>query len=452
MKIIFFFFFFSFSVYSFGQRDVDFTGNTILSSYIPLGIPVDTLRFAKEIEYLKTQQDTFRAISSLVVSFDDPHMIFIQHNINRSADSAAILNRKTLSQIDSSIKQHLSNRTTGYWINDRSDCIVAIVPSRNDSHILEGYAVDCPNKFYNGTRLLSSHTTRTGDSLIQFIDWESNYRQFARLKFRSAGEFQIGNYSRWRKIDKPLPKKLVPADSRASVSILDSSTVLFKIPSHSSDNIRIVDSLVKQYDPILRKSRLLILDIRNNSGGTPRVHRNLLPYIYTDSIIKGQGYTFVSRQLISYEKRVIKSIDSAKDPEAYKKQLNDIDSLELQVGQLKFARGKTIVRDSVYEYPKQVALLTNYACMSAAEIMVIDMRQSRKVTTFGESTAGATDNLDFFPILSPSWKYILYIPSFRIKATKEYNHYAKTGIIPDIPIPPGEQDWIKFVTRYFEKK
>ena len=435
-----------------GQDDIRFVADKIRSNYFPLGGTADTGNFQTRLLKIEAKPNSFEAISSLVVSFNDPHLIFIQHNINNAADSALVLNRRKTTEIHSSLSSLSgSNPVTGYWMNDRSNCIVAITPIAGDSHNFEGYAVECKAKFYTGTRVLRSWTGSEGDSLINFIDLQNNYRQAARLRFISADEFQVGNYSRWKRIKKPSDKMLDAPDQRASVKIIDSSVLLFTIPENSYQNIAIVDSLVKEYDQMLRKTTLLIIDIRNNPGGSSRVPLKLLPYVYTDSIVKGEGYTYISEDLINYESRILKTIDSLKDSLSYRKQLRYIDSLKLDRGKMRFMKGKTIIQDTVYKYPKQVAILANYACMSASEVMLLYMRQSRKVNIFGERTAGATDNLDYFPILSPTRNFVLYMPSFRIRPTKVYGHYGKTGIAPDITIPKEEKDWVNFVIKYFEK-
>jgi C-terminal processing protease CtpA/Prc len=245
-------------------------------------------------------------------------------------------------------------------------------------------------------------------------------------------------------------KIIKPFNYKASVSLLDSGVIVFRIPENSPENIDIVDSLVIAYKRQLDEAKILLIDIRNNPGGTIRTYSKLLPYIYTKEIVRPDGYTYVSKDLFEYEMRNLESIDSSQNKDEYNKQLRYVDSLKSVLGQLVFYKGKNKNFDTVYRKPEKVGLLVNYACMSASEAMILDMRQSAKVVVFGENTAGAIDNTNTFAMRTPSGKYSIWMPTFRGISTPLHERYAGKGISPDVRITNGEQDWLKIAIKYLE--
>lgn len=93
----------------------------------------------------------------------------------------------------------------------------------------------------------------------------------------------------------------------------------------------------------------------------------------------------------------------------------------------------------------------NYGCQSAAELLVLNLRQSKKVTLFGENTRGAVDYLDYYPIRTKSGNYILTMPTSRRYIEKNGRKLDNIGIAPDIYISDTTDDWVKEVQRYYER-
>ena len=69
---------------------------------------------------------------------------------------------------------------------------------------------------------------------------------------------------------------------------LNESTIYFNIPSFSWESKPTIDSLFASNKFNLSKSSNLILDLRNNGGGSDDVYSIISPYLYTQPI-KGIG-------------------------------------------------------------------------------------------------------------------------------------------------------------------
>jgi C-terminal processing protease CtpA/Prc len=100
---------------------------------------------------------------------------------------------------------------------------------------------------------------------------------------------------------------------------------------------------------------------------------------------------------------------------------------------------------------KSVAIIINHGCRSAAELMLLYFKQSSKVKTFGEPTAGAVDYLDMLTYKLPKTKYTLWVGTVKRELTKADGKYDNIGIKPDVEISDDVDDWVEFVRKYYEK-
>lgn len=441
------------------QNDIQAVLNKIKNDYFSLYDEPDSssfIQYAQKI--IKQTKDTFSVIGRLAAYFGDPHLTVIQAGIIRDFKPTIEIESKSKQDLERyfSINTIGNDRFAGYWVSDLKNCVIALIKDSLNNGIYDGYVVEAKDSVIVGKRIIRLHTENDEFKWVNFIDYDDGYayRSIERMKELDLNEFQVGYYCRWKRVKNYSPgilNALLPLSRKAFLQIIDTSTILITIPTCSDENISIVDSLVDRFRHELSKSRLLIIDVRNNTGGDPRVYSRLLPFVYTNPIKKGKGFTLVTEDLILYEQRQLGRMDSVVNAEKYAQRKGYIDSLLRERGTRRPGAGKTYYSDSIYTYPQHVAIIANYGTVSAAEVMLLNMKQSKKVTIFGENTAGGADNLDYFPVLLPSKKYYMFVPSFRVIPTGQHLHYGSRGIAPDIYIPRQEKNQIQFVQKYFEK-
>ncbi|WP_406825607.1 S41 family peptidase [Pedobacter sp. KACC 23697] len=98
----------------------------------------------------------------------------------------------------------------------------------------------------------------------------------------------------------------------------------------------------------------------------------------------------------------------------------------------------------VLSYPKYVSLIVNKSTASAAELFILQAKQSAKVKIYGTKSSGAIDYLEVVRAELPCGFYRLGYPackSLRLPGQPLDN----IGIKPDIEIPLKISDWIDFV-------
>jgi C-terminal processing protease CtpA/Prc len=247
-------------------------------------------------------------------------------------------------------------------------------------------------------------------------------------------------------------KQFPPIDDKVSLNIIDTNFVSIKIARSDFTAKNIVDSLVALNKSIIEKTPNLIIDIRNNTGGTWSVYKSLFPYIYTNPMIGGEQLRNCSEDFIEKQKQSLDDIK--KDPNLVQflsDSEKDLDSMIKYKGSYYYSEPDTIKFDSITAYPKKVIILTNYRCISASEMFLKFCQQSKKVIIAGEKTWGAVDNVGVIPFDSPSGNIRLFIPRTK-------NSYKKNlsldfvGIHPNVIIPSAEVDWTKFIINYLAKE
>lgn len=350
-----------------------------------------------------------------------------------------------------------SKLTNGYWKSDYNDCIIYIQDGEKNKDIwLEGVVVEATNKnvkpgsikFYISRNKVDKYYTTNYITPKGIMTSIFSY-------FLSEDTLVTGLQYKWYKIKNYQPQylqKLIPVEDKISLTKIDTNFITIKIPRSDFQAKHIVDSLVESNKEALGKIPNLIIDIRNNTGGTWAVYKSLFPYIYTNPMVGGEQMRKCSNDFIEKQKEAVK-LDK-KDSTLYQFLSEDeatLDSMIKYRGSYQYLTPDTIQFDSAKVYPKKIIILTNYRCISASEMFIKFCQQSKKTIIAGEKTWGAIDNVGVIAFDSPSGNVKLYIPRAK-------NFYKKNllldfiGISPNINIPSTETDWYKFVITYLKNK
>lgn len=285
-------------------------------------------------------------------------------------------------------------------------------------------------------------------TLTKLNDKEFVYKSYGSTKIATAYKmiykegnlysFTTGVWRRQLPQKKPVRTSLIP-----SLKNLSPGTILLTLPSFSFQNKIIIDSLIRTSK--LNKTEHLIIDMRTNLGGSIQAYQSILRYTYTNPIRIESGLYYSSKKNIDHLKNTLLILtDTSPYYNAYKKL---IAQAEKAPGSMVQDTGYFYSQDSIYEFPKRVSVIVGKRCGSAGELFLISALQSKKVTLFGENSAGICDRLDAYSFTGNCKGLRMSIPiSLRMQESYLKN-IDNIGIPPHVKIPK-EADWINFVLNY----
>jgi hypothetical protein len=268
-------------------------------------------------------------------------------------------------------------------------------------------------------RAMASNNT---DSCYVILKSWTNYFKDNHLRIQFDWKYR----KKYPEVAKQLNKQFSKADlipsatekleTKTGFRILDSNTLLMRLPSFAWSEKKIIDSLLNVYEGQIHKKANLIIDLRGNDGGTDYAYNGLIPLIYSNPIyIKPDEYLSSPENIQILEE----SLNDKSTSDSAKEFLTRLIELMRQFpNQFVNPSGKEnfeIKLDSIYKFPSKVAVLIDRNTASSAESFLLTAVQSKKVKVYGQNSAGILDygNTQFFDI--PCGNFNLVIPISRSK-------------------------------------
>jgi len=232
--------------------------------------------------------------------------------------------------------------------------------------------------------------------------------------------------------------------------LLNENTLYFNIPSFSWEAKPMIDSLFAAQKENLSKSSNLILDLRNNGGGSDDTYSIISPLLYTQPIKTIGVDIWASNDNIKGWELILQdpNMPAESKPEIQKM----IDKMKLQVNQNLNIADDYI--DSSYTpllFPKNVVILINEGCASSTEQFLLEAKQSKKVTLMGKNTMGTLDYSNLRESNFCEMPYTLSTPTTRSRRIDIGKGIDGIGIRPAVYLT-NKQDWVKEALNFLKNK
>lgn len=296
------------------------------------------------------------------------------------------------------------------------------------------------------------------DSCYVILKTWTNFFKDRHLRVQLAWQYREKFPDKIKEINKQFPKRDLPPaapdklSEETSITILENDALLFRLPSFEWSEKKKIDSLITNYKSTISDKPYWIIDLRGNAGGTDYAYNSLLPYIYTNPITVKPDEYWASDGNINILKENLSDTNLA---EGNKQFLSSIIKLmENNKGRFVNPSGKDFfltTLDSIYTYPKKIAILIDRNSESSAETFLLNAKQSKKVILFGENSAGVLDysNTQYFDLPQPEFKLVAAIS--RSKRLPLYP-IDNIGIAPDVKIPNETPDKLKVILDKLKSK
>ena len=233
------------------------------------------------------------------------------------------------------------------------------------------------------------------------------------------------------------------------LEILNETTLYLRIPAFDVRYKSDIDSVILANKEHILKTENLIIDLRNNGGGSDSSFEELLPFLYTNPI------RTVNMELLSTTQNNQQFLDYLTNPEydfdqETLQRIKEIyDKMQSKLGDFFNPDDEyvsIIQQDTIYQYPKNVGIIINKGNASTTEQFLLAAKQSKKVKLFGTATYGALDISNLLSIESPCNEFRLWycfsrslrIPDFAIDDVGLQPDYYLDKTIP-------QYKWVEFV-------
>jgi hypothetical protein len=296
---------------------------------------------------------------------------------------------------------------------------------------------------------------RTGKKDFDVIWYDrAHYPSFGKLNFDGKNELPAMGWIKegFKSVEKA-NQPLFEEEKRQTVFYkqLDASTGYLRITSFGGRFAKAIDSVVRTNMTSLYSNPYLIIDLRNNGGGSDFSYRPLRPLIYTQPVTEVGVDMLATEDVIASWEKILKDVDMPADTRDYVQKI--IEKAKLHKGEMVNIYDDQI--DTLHEVlinPQKIAIVINIKCASTTEQFLLEAIQSKKITLFGEHTMGVLDyaNMREKDFYSP--QYTLWYATTRSRRINIGKGIDNVGLLPQVHINLDQTGWLDRVLQELKKR
>ncbi len=390
--------------------------------------------------------ECFDFLKNYLSYFRDGHVYLMQTNETQDSETEILSDGKVDITLDDFYKyiSKSEDELEGVW--GSSYYKVGIIKVTDE---YQGFIIEAANSNWKANeikfRLMENGETNyyMGNHSLE----EDNYELFdgSILSFKNINSVFIKELPKPKLTENEIELKLDKIQGFYFTNLSDRTSLLC-ISSFEDAYVERIEKIISDNQQAIENCENLIIDVRNNLGGTYDAYDEILPYILTNNI-RGVGSEFLVTQTL------IDDVESWFDDEVGRAKARrwismfegnigrfiNTDTSDVYVSEIKIAEHS----------PKQIAILANKRTASSGEAFVLEAKQSKKVKILGVPTYGAIDygSASLFNFGCPN--YTLVMPTWRAMRLPDYP-LDNIGIQPDIYLDKSIKDWVQFTVEYLE--
>ncbi|MGV3629713.1 MAG: S41 family peptidase [Bacteroidota bacterium] len=414
--------------------------------------------FYQRLSQLTDQEKCPQLLYEWLLFFRSGHVAIVRKEQAVSKSPAVINNEKwqTLRVNPSEFKKYLAGKQEidfeGTWYTDP---YTIGIKREGDEYL--GFIMESKVESWKKGEVKLRIPARDSGMKPVFYMRDRSAQEFDTAQLLGSNYLEIGSFVLER-LDSPYPRDKQIDDfirstlaSRPYLEELNSTTLVLRVPSFGDYAKNDIDSVIEINRNKLLQTKNLIIDLRNNGGGSDMSFQEILPLLYTNPI-RTLGVAFLSTT--DNNQRMLDFITDPKygfSEEDKKWAQESYDKLTQHPGEFVNLQKESVsieTFDTVYPYPSAIGIIINEANGSTAEQFLLAAKQSRKVKLFGTTTFGSLDISNMYFVDSPCKDFQLGYCLSKSLRIPEMTIDGK-GIQPDYhldkTIPPYQ--WVEFVNK-----
>ena len=396
--------------------------------------------------------ECFKALTYYVEFFKDNHTALYAHSEDVDEDNAASVqsflktdayqSTEEFALGSQSSEQYSLEDIRGIYQTHDGRYTIAVVPDKGLYRDYVGVITASQSKLWKPNQI-RLEIKKTSDGRLEVFEHQNDHS----LKFYRDYPFVNGVLGdTWFKTS--IQEKINPvsdiSDSLVFRMIGDSVAYL-RIPSFFVSQLKQIDSLVTAVDRKIKQTPYLVIDVRNNGGGSDRNALRLLDYIYTNPIEQDRVELFATEGNIEKYENIYREAqqDTANYGEGFRTWArNTIERMKSAPSNsylLLSTEDQFIRNDSVLDTPRKVAVLYNKYCASSCETLLFWAMESDKTILVGENSGGYVGYGEALVIKTPCFGFNFPGSTTRYKNRRKYE---VDGIPPDHQLR-YDKDWLQ---------
>jgi hypothetical protein len=445
------------------EKEFLYVRNTVERNFA--GYP-DRLKTLSKREYKKKVDELAKLTNNrfssdncvLIISqyFDlfKSHHLGFSPNFGGNSVDTSFVNLRPRFDIDEEelvkLRQSKSFEGIYYFVHD-SSYKIAVVKDSTALHDYVGVIIESRLPTWK-KGMIKFEGKLVNDSLLAGLLYMRNHRP--KIEWFGLNEYNNMIGGDWRREGAIKKERIVSSSgNRRSPTIdakrLSPKTFYIKIGSFDPDYKPDIDSILKANESLLNSIPNLVLDLRDNGGGSDHLWEPLMPYLYSGPI------KFIGVDVLASEQNIAgwkKYLDYENLSQENK------DNIREKVRKMEKAKGRWVSmgNDEVdssrtaKEFPKKIVILINKWCGSSTEELLLAARQSSKVILAGENTIGNLDYSNVVQIPFSCFPYMLSYATTRSRRLNSSQGIDNIGIAPNFRLPENT-DWVKEAVKILEE-
>lgn len=413
--------------------------------------------FKDSLQFLATKFSSrdkcFNILNSYVEFFLDAHTSI--------SNTSAPVNEKDTASLNSFLRSDIYLQTKFHVINENElmgkplESLEGIYYTI-DSIYKIGIAKTSTDSLYYGVVLASKALTWKQGQVKLEIQQLNNGLLKVKSYMRNHAEQIVENASylnglltassRWYKADLKPKEIFLPKPSIFSFKEIDNETNYISVNSFSGNHFALLDSFYKSISAKVYKKPYLIIDVRDNGGGSTNCLLPLVEYFYSKRMVDTTWVQHLSTpDIIARYEEYYKEMKNnekefgKKNVESYAKELSELKRNRENEFFPKRRRGKVVFKGKKHKWPVKVAVIYNKYCGSACEDLLFFAMNPSKAILMGERSGGYTGYGNLLSLNTPCMGFQLSVTTTRYSWNQR--QYDSKGIPPQYYLK-NDEDWV----------
>lgn len=405
-----------------------------------------------EAKQTNSRQECFRLLDTYVEFFLDAHTSIF--------DFPPIVNENDSTSLNSFLKSDVFLQTKQFAIDENTllqmpvDSIEGVYYSQDSVYKIGITKAPMPNLYYAVILKSNALTWKPGQVKLELTKKEDGswkvktYMRNHSIEIFDNAVFTNGRLaatSKWLKVGLLQTKFNDASTAPYSFKEIDKETNYINIKSFDGSYFTKLDSFYKSLSHKIYSKPYLIIDVRNNGGGSTNCALPLVEYFFSKKIVDTTyAQHYATPDIIARYEEVYKGMRKnekefgKKNVENFKKELEKLKKAKLYSFYPKKG-SKEVIKFPNHPLPLKVAILYNKGCASACEDLLFYAMHPSKAVLMGENSGGYTGYGNVFPIKTPCMGFIMEVTTTRYSWNQR--QYDSKGIPPQYYLK-NDEDWV----------